>query len=170
MENENEARIKRALGIPSWRHLSKDKVVNFVAAMPEMSTEVRLKLIEKLPVFKDLAKNSVDAMVEAHKSTLSANEKSQEHFHQASRQHRDALQKDLDRDDLSWEQRLSLHEFFQHNVDQEAQKDSENKPFLERTSRTVTVGAGAAMVLVAVFAGARIMGGSKERAEESPQA
>ena len=30
MDNENEAEIKRALGIQSWRNLSKDKVIKFV--------------------------------------------------------------------------------------------------------------------------------------------
>ncbi|MGW2022066.1 hypothetical protein [Streptomyces decoyicus] len=170
MDNENEAKIKRALGIPSWRHLSKDKVVKFVAMMPDIGTEVRLKIVEQFPAFKDLAANSVDSVKQAHKSTLSANEKSQEHFHQASQQHRDSLKEELSRDDLSCEQRQFLHQLFQQNVDQEFQKDSETKQFLERGLRTVAVSAGAAIALSAVFVGARIMGESKDSPEESLEA
>ncbi|WP_055585505.1 hypothetical protein [Peterkaempfera griseoplana] len=165
MDNPNEAEIKRALGIRSWRNLSKDKVIKFAAMMPEMGTEVRLKIIEQFPAFKDLAKNSVDSVKKAYESTLSANEKSQEHFHQASQQHREALKDDLSRDDLSWEQRQFLHERFQQNIGQEFQKDSENKQFLERGLRTVAVSAGAAIALSAVFVGARIIGENKEGPE-----
>ncbi|KIF69771.1 hypothetical protein HY68_16165 [Streptomyces sp. AcH 505] len=167
MDNENEAEVKRALGISSWRNLSKDKVIKFAAMMPDMSTEVRLKIIEQFPAFKDLAKNSVDSVKKAYESTLSANEKSQENFHQASQQHREALKEDLGRDDLSWEQRQFLHDRFQQNVGQEAQKDSENKQFLERGFRTVAVTASAAIAVGAVFVGARIMGESKENPEDS---
>ncbi|MEV6796027.1 hypothetical protein AB0M87_29440 [Streptomyces sp. NPDC051320] len=42
----NEAAVKRKLGIPDSRNLSKEKVLKFAAAMPQMATEVRLKLIE----------------------------------------------------------------------------------------------------------------------------
>ncbi|MFF0188653.1 hypothetical protein [Streptomyces sp. NPDC005244] len=68
MGDVNEAAVKRKLGIPNWRNLSKDKVLKFAAAMPEMATEVRLKLIEQFPAFKDLGKADIDAVAEAHKS------------------------------------------------------------------------------------------------------
>ncbi|MCY0931949.1 hypothetical protein OTB20_38405 [Streptomyces sp. H27-H1] len=60
----------------------------------------RLKLIEQFPAFKDLAKHSVDSIRKAHKATLDANEKSQEHFRRASQDQRDALKDDLGRDEL----------------------------------------------------------------------
>jgi len=158
------------LGIQSWRNLSKDKVIKFAAMMPDMGNEVRLKIVEQFPAFKDLAKNSVDSVKQAYEATLSANEKSQDHFHRASQQHRDTLKDDLSRDDLSWEQRQFLHERFQQNVGQEFQKDSENKQFLERGLRTVAVSAGAAIALGAVFVGARIMGETKDSPEGSLEA
>ncbi|MFF3201750.1 hypothetical protein [Streptomyces sp. NPDC002962] len=167
MDNENEAEIKRALGIQSWRNLSKEKVIKFAAMMPDMATEVRLKIIEQFPAFKDLAKNSVDSVKQAHESTLSANGKSEENFHQASQQHRDALKDDRSRDDLSWEQRQFLHECFQQNVGQAFQKDSESKRFLDRGLRTVAVSAGAAIALGAVFVGARIIGEGNDSPEGS---
>ena len=42
MDNGSEDEVKRALGIESWRNLSKEGVMRLVAMMPEMSTEVAL--------------------------------------------------------------------------------------------------------------------------------
>ncbi|AUG76692.1 hypothetical protein CFP65_1818 [Kitasatospora sp. MMS16-BH015] len=168
MDHEDEAELKRALGIRSWRNLSKEKVVRFAAAIPDVGTEVRLKIIEQFPAFKDLAKGSVDAVRQAHQSTVDANETSQDHFHRASQQQRDALKTDLDRDDLSWEQRQVLHERYRENVQQEYRKDSESKKFLEAGLRTVAVGAGAALALGAAFVGVKVLGEAKDGSGDSP--
>jgi hypothetical protein len=162
MGKKNEDEIKRALGIRSWRNLSKDKVIRFAAMMPDMATEVRMKIVEQFPNFKDLAKNSVDAAGKAHESTLSANEKSQEYFYRASQQQRDILAREINRDDISSEERKLLCEALQANVDQVSQKDSENKHFLGREHRAMATVAGAAMVLGAVFVGAKVMGEGKD--------
>ncbi|MEU8509564.1 hypothetical protein AB0C40_33740 [Streptomyces brevispora] len=58
--------MARKLGISHWRNLSKDKVLKFAAAMPEMATEARLELIEQFPAFKDLGKADIDAVAEVH--------------------------------------------------------------------------------------------------------
>jgi len=51
----SEDEVKQELGIESWRNLSKDKVLRFAAMMPDMDTEVALKIVEHFPVFKDFA-------------------------------------------------------------------------------------------------------------------
>ncbi|MFC8008456.1 hypothetical protein ACFUCH_35020 [Streptomyces olivaceus] len=163
----NEAAVKRKLGIPNWRNLSKDKVLKFAAAMPEMATEVRLKLIEQFPAFKDLGKADIDAVTEAHKSTLAANENSQNHFYKASQDQRDALQADLGRDDLSWEQREALHDRFDRNVQRVGEKDSENKQFLGAGMKLVATAGAAALALSVVYVGGKIAEASENGSEES---
>ncbi|MEU0028528.1 hypothetical protein [Streptomyces sp. NPDC006335] len=163
----NEAALKRKLGIPDWRNLSKDKVLKFAAAMPEMATEVRLKLIEQFPAFKDLAKADIDAVTEAHKSTLAANENSQNHFYQASQDQRDALRADLGRDDLSWEQREALHDRLDQNVRRVSEKDSESKQFLGAGMRVVAAAGAAALALSVVYVGGKIAGASEDGSEEA---
>ncbi|MFB7212194.1 hypothetical protein [Streptomyces sp. NPDC056255] len=167
MGDVNEAAVKRKLGIPNWRNLSKDKVLKFAAAMPEMATEVRLKLIEQFPAFKDLGKANIDAVTEAHKSTLAANENSQNHFYQASQDQRDALRADLGRDDLSWAQREALHDRLDRNVQQAYEKDSESKQFLGTGMKVVAAAGAAALGLGVVFVGGKIAGASEDGAEES---
>ncbi|MFC7919500.1 hypothetical protein [Streptomyces cinereoruber] len=167
MGDVNEAAIKQKLGIPNWRNLSKDKVLKFAAAMPEMATEVRLKLIEQFPAFKDLGKADIDAVTEAHKSTLAANENSQNHYYQASQDQRDALRADLGRDNLSWEQREALHDRLDRNVRQVSEKDSESKQFLGAGMKVVAAAGVAALGLGVVFVGGKIAGASEDGSEES---
>ncbi|WP_328736587.1 hypothetical protein [Streptomyces bobili] len=166
MGNVNDSAAKRKLGIQTWRNLSKDKVLKFAAAMPEMATEVRLKLIEQFPAFKDLGKANIDAVTEAHKSTLTANENSQNHFYKASQDQRDALQADLGRDDLSEAQRESLHDRLERNVGRVSEKDSESKQFLGAGMRVVAAAGVAVVGLGVVFVGGKLAGASEDGSEE----
>ncbi|MCF1596139.1 hypothetical protein [Streptomyces muensis] len=46
MRHKDEGEIKHALGIDSGRNLSKDKMMRFAAMMPDMGTEMALKIVE----------------------------------------------------------------------------------------------------------------------------
>lgn len=170
MRYKDEDEIKRALGIDSWRHLSKDKMIRFVAMMPDMGTEVALKIVEQFPAFKDFALNVVDAMQKSHESTLSANKQSQEHVHQAFRELREIIKNELDKGDLTWEQKRELIEKMQEAVREESQKDSENKRFLDGALKKVLVLGSAALALGVAFVGGRVMAESKDSPEETLEA
>jgi hypothetical protein len=170
MRYKDEDEIKRALGIDSWRNLSKDKMIRFVAMMPDMGPEVALKIVEQFPTFKDFAQNVVDAMKQSHESTLSANKQSQEHIHRAYQDLRDILKSELDKGDLTWEQRRELIEKMQEVVREESQKDSENKRFLDGALNKVLALGGVALALGVAFVGGRVMAESKDRPEETLEA
>ncbi|MEW2070310.1 hypothetical protein [Streptomyces sp. NPDC007346] len=169
MGYKNEAEIKQALGIESWRNLSKDKMIRFAAMMPDMDTEVALKIIEQFPVFKEFAMDTVNAMEKAHESTLSANKQSQEHVHRAFQEIREILRGELDKGDLSWEEKKFLIEQIQETGRMEFQKDSENKQLLDGMLKKVLVGAGTALVLSVAFVGGKIMIEGKDSPEDSPE-
>ncbi|MCX4536035.1 hypothetical protein OHA79_13205 [Streptomyces sp. NBC_00841] len=170
MGYKNEAEIMQELGIESWRNLSKDKMIRFAAMMPDMDTEVALKIVEQFPVFKEFAMDTVDAMEKAHESTLSANKQSQEYVHQAFQEIREILKGELSKGDLSWEEKKFLIERIQETGRLEFQKDSENKKFLDGVLKKVVVGAGAALALGVVFVGGKLMAESKDSPEDSPEA
>lgn len=170
MRYKNEDQIKKALGIDSWRHLSKDKMVRFVAMMPDMSTEVALKIVEQFPAFKDFAKNAVDMMQKAHESTLTANERSQEHVHRAFQEIREILRRELDKGDLTWEQRKYLIEQIQETGRQQSQKDSENKKFLDGALGKALAGAGVLAALGVAFVGGRVLAENKDGPEDTLEA
>ncbi|MFE7672026.1 hypothetical protein ACFU5N_07370 [Streptomyces albidoflavus] len=165
MKYKNEAQIKKALGIESWRHLSKDKMIRFAAMMPDMDTEVALKIVEQFPAFKDFAKDAVSVIERAHESTLSANSQSQEHVQRACQEVRDILRGELNKDNLSWEEKKFLIEQIQETARMQFQKDSENKQFLDGMHKKVLVGATAAVALCVAFVGGRVMAESKDDSE-----
>ncbi|MFD9541405.1 hypothetical protein [Streptomyces sp. NPDC060022] len=165
MKYKNEAEIKKVLGIESWRNLSKDKMIRFAAMMPNMDTEVALKIVEQFPAFKDFAKDAVSAIERAHESTLSANSPSQEHVHRACQDIRDILKGELNKDGLSWEEKKFLIEQIQETARLQFQKDSENKQFLDGALKKVLVGATAALALSVAFVGGRVMAEAKDDPE-----
>ncbi|WP_405828809.1 hypothetical protein [Streptomyces sp. NBC_01176] len=170
MGYKNEDEIKRALGIESWRHLSKEKMIRFVAMMPDMSTEVALKIIEQFPAFKDFAKDVVGVMEKAYESTLSANKQSQEHSHRSCQEVREILRVELSKDNLSGEDKKFIIEQIQETLRMEFQKDSENKQFLSGNLKRVLAGAGAALALGVVFVGGKVLAESKDDPEGSLEA
>ncbi|MFH9967666.1 hypothetical protein ACH4PR_40945 [Streptomyces mirabilis] len=167
MKYKNEAQIKKALGIESWRNLSKDKMIRFAAMMPNMDTEVALKIVEQFPAFKDFAKDAVSAIERAHESTLSANNQSQEHVHRACQEVRDILKGELHKDNLSWEEKKFLIELIQETARMQFQKDSENKQLLDGALKKVLIGAAGALALSVAFVGGRVMAEAKDDPEDS---
>ena len=157
----DEAEIKQALGIESWRNLSKDKMIRFAAMMPDMDTEVALKIIEQFPVFKDFALDVVGSMERAQEATLSANTQSHEHVHRAFQDIREILKGELEKDDLSWEEKRYIIEQIHETGREQFNKDSENKQFLDGVLAKVLVGAGSALVAGLVFVGAKVFADSK---------
>ncbi|AMM34771.1 hypothetical protein SA2016_4119 (plasmid) [Sinomonas atrocyanea] len=167
MRYDDEDEIKKALGIKSWRNLSKGKMIKFAAMMPDMDTEVALKIIEQFPEFTKFAMDAVDAMEKRHESTLAANKQSQEHVHRAFQEIREILRGELNKEGLSWEEKKFLIEQIQQTGRLEFQKDSENKKFLDAVLKKVLLGAGAALALGVVFVGGKILGESSDSSEDS---
>jgi hypothetical protein len=170
MAYKNEVEIMRALGIESWSGLSKENMIRFAAMMPDMDTEVALKIIEQFPAFKEFATEAVDTIEKAHESTLSANRRSQRHVHQAFQEIREILKAELGKGDLSWEEKKFLIEKIQETGKLEFQKDSENKQFLDSVLKKVVVGTIATVGLAVTFVGGKLIVESKDSSEGSPEA
>ncbi|KIQ16350.1 hypothetical protein RU01_13750 [Rhodococcus sp. MEB064] len=153
----SEVEVMKQLDIESWRNLSKDKMLRFAALMPDMDTEVALKIIEQFPAFKEFALDTVKEIEKAHKSTLKSNDKSQKQAYKAFEDIREILKGELDKDDLTWDQRKFIIELIQENGKQVSQKDSENKEFLNTVLGKVAVFGGGAIAAGVVFLGGKIM-------------
>ena len=55
----SEKKVLKKLGIPDFRHMTKDKVMSFATMLPYMDPEVAKKALEQFPSFKDLAGDMV---------------------------------------------------------------------------------------------------------------
>lgn len=153
---ENEEDVKRALGIGSWRSLSKDKVMRFATEMPKMSEAVLLKIIQQFPKFKELALDTLSILEREHRSTLESNSQSQERSHNAFQEIRRLLEGELSREDLSEEDRRFIIGRIMETGDREFEKDSENKRFLDGLFNKAIFAGAAAIVAALVFVGAKV--------------
>lgn len=55
----SEVQLKEALGISTWRNLSKEKLFNFISTLPNVDSELAIKVIEQLPEFAKMATEMV---------------------------------------------------------------------------------------------------------------
>ncbi|GIF13919.1 hypothetical protein [Actinoplanes teichomyceticus] len=155
MGYKNEAEVKKALGIDTWRSLSKDKVFQFAAMMPDMDREVALKIIEQLPEYTKFLTASLEILEREHESTLTSNSHSQDHVHRAYREIREVLKGKLGQEDIGWEETRYLIEQMMETARQESAKDTENKQFLDGIFKKAAIGAGAAAAMAIAFVGGR---------------
>lgn len=152
----NEVDLKTALGIESWRNLSKDTFFRFLEKMPETDPEVALKLIGQVPEITTLARAALDDAATAHEATLASNERGLEMVHQFHMEHLNILKAELDRD-LSDEQRLHVWDQIREVNVNVLQSNTENKRFLSEQfdKRLATTAAASAAILTIVVAAAR---------------
>lgn len=157
MTYENEGELKKALEIDTWRNLSRDKMIKFVAMMPDMDKELALKVVEQFPDFKRFVSGALDFIGQRYESALNHNKQSQESFYQSVRETREILKRELEKDDLTWEQKKYILDRIMDTVKLEPAKDSENKRFLDSLLGKVTLVTAAAIAVGATVLGGRVL-------------
>lgn len=162
MTYKNEDELKKALEIDTWKNLSRDKLIKFVAMMPDMDKELALKVVEQFPEFKRFVSDALDVIEKRHESTLSHNKQSQEYYHQGIREIREILKRELENYNLAWDQRKFIIEKLMETAHLEFAKDSENKRFLDSMFGKVTLVAGAAIAVGAAVLGGKVMAQREE--------
>src|SRR4051812_16001023 len=105
MKYKSEADIMRALEIDSWRNLSKNKIFQFAALVPEMDKEIALQVIQQFPEFRQFGIDALNVLEKEHTATLASNKESQAEVHSAYQEVRGILAGELQRDDLAPEDR-----------------------------------------------------------------
>lgn len=168
MAYTTELAVKQALGIDSWRNLSKEKVLRFAALMPEIDQEVTLAIVAQLPVFTKFALQALTVLERLQLASLSSNGESQAHVHSAFQEYRAVLKGELDREDMSKEDRQLVLDKFKEAVELEGEKDTENKRFIDGLVNKAALGAGGAMVAALIFVGAKV-GVERSGGDESEQ-
>jgi len=151
----NELEVKEALGIESFRNLSRDNVMRFAALMPDMDREVALKIVEQFPEFKAFALDAVNVMQRAQEAALADNKESQAQVHRAWGEVREILKGQLDDETLTWEEKKHVFDLLMDTAREESAKDSENKHFLKDVTKYTVAAIGGAVLLGVVFVGGR---------------
>lgn len=126
----SEAEALDKLNIPDWRHLSKDKFLNFVSMLPDLDANIAQKALEQFPAFAETTRSVLsDYKVLAEKG-LEANTSSTMSSHDARISIIHSLEQLLVRDDLSFQQKMEVASLMSQLADKMDQKDTENKTFI----------------------------------------
>jgi len=155
MKYATEAEAMQSLGIDDWRKLSKDRFMAFASMMPEMPAEVALKVIEQFPSFKEFAIETLNKLEASQLQTLESNSKSEKSVHDAYADVRRILGDELDKENLTADERSKILALLIDTAEKQSQKDSESKRFLKDI---FSIGvSGLALVVVAglAFVGAK---------------
>ena len=166
----SEAEVMKVLEIDTWRHLSKDKILQFAALVPEMDKEIALKVIEQFPEFRLFGINALNVLEKEHAESLAANRESQTEVHNAYREVRAILAGELERDDLAAEDRMIILDKVMETADREFAKDSENKRFLDSLYGKAAMAGGAVVALGLVVLGGRVLRDTEAESDEEREA
>lgn len=125
-----EEQVLKKLGIPDFRHMTKDKIVSFVSVLPYMDPEVAKKALDQFPDFKDLAVTMITEYKMTIENLISDNRSSQSAVYEICKSILDSLREELSADNLTQEDKSRIEDKMIEVAQIMAEKDSENKRFL----------------------------------------
>lgn len=143
-----EKQVLKKLGIPDFRHLTKDKVIAFASMVPNMQPEVAKKALEQFPNF---ASTSLDLMQEykaIFEEVLADDRESTRVCYDMYNRVMDSLQKMLEEDELSFEEKTYILGLMKEVADAVADKDSEKS---ENRMKILAIAGGVATAVIAIL-------------------
>lgn len=130
----SEKKVLKKLGIPDFRHMTKDKVVKFVSLLPNMDPEVAKKALEQFPAFADLAKEMVVQLKLLSDKTFEEDRLSQQSFYETCNKIIDSLTRELEDPNIDSGERERIEDKMVMVAQMIGNKDSEHKAFLLKMS------------------------------------
>ena len=125
-----ERKVLKKLGIPDFRHMTKEKVVGFVSMLPHMDPEVAKKALEQFPEFAKTALAITEGLKAEVETLVASNAANTQEFNGACLSILDSLKAELSRDGLSEEARADIIDKMLQVAGLMSEKDTENKAFL----------------------------------------
>ena len=150
----SEQKVLHKLGIPDFRHMTKEKVVEFATILPKMDPEVAKAALAQFPNFKDLSLALVDQYKEVIDAVLHENRAGQEAFYEACNLILETMRDELGQEGLTSEDRDRI-ETRMIDVAQRLQENiSENREFLKSIARNAALAMGFVLALSGALLGA----------------
>ncbi|MBQ7754839.1 MAG: hypothetical protein IJR78_03790 [Clostridia bacterium] len=123
----SEKKVLKKLGIPDFRHMTKDKVMNFASMLPYMDPGVAKKALEQFPSFKDLAGDMVTQYKAIVDRAFEENRISQQAFYDVCNEIISSLQIELQDENIDSEERARIEDKMIKVAGMIGDKDRENK-------------------------------------------
>ena len=123
----SEKKVLKKLGIPDFRHMTKEKVMSFASMLPYMDPEVAKKALEQFPSFKDLAGDMVIQYKAIVDKAFEENRISQQAFYDACNSIIRSLQEELRDEEIDPAERDRIEDKMIKVAAMIGEKDRENK-------------------------------------------
>jgi len=153
---ENE--VKKALAIDSFRNMSKDKIMEFVSAIPNMDKDVAIKIIGQFPAYTGFAPTMLAQLNTTCDNAMKENGESQKEVIEAYKKILDDLGERYKKDTITSEERAEIIEQMISIADRISVKDTENKDFLNGLIKDEVQIIIGALVLGVVILGVNVKG------------
>ena len=150
--------VKEYLNIPDFRSITKDKLIEFVSAIPNMDKDVAIKTIEQFPEFSGYAKVLVAHYDTMCVSILKENGSSVQAVMDGYRQTLNTLGKMATAEDLDPADKRFFAEKMVEVADKMAALDANNKNFLAGMTKYITWFVGGTMIVCATVLGIKFKG------------
>ena len=128
----DEKRTLKKLGIDDFRHITKANVIQLASMMDRMSPEVAQKALEQFPEFSSTLKEMLFDYKELLSKMIYSENDSLKASYMTYNSLIVSLQIELEKNDLSFEQRKYIIEKMEKIANAVDQKDSENKRWLKQ--------------------------------------
>lgn len=150
-----EQKVLKKLDIVDFRHITKDKVITMASMLDRMEPEVAKKALEQFPQFALTVKDMLSEYKETLDKCLETNKENIKAYYDSCNSIIESLQKQLENNQLSFEERKYIIDKICEISNKMGEKDSEDKKF-----KVALALIGASAVTVATATLASVLGGN----------
>lgn len=138
--------VDKQLRRVNWEIIDGNKLKQLAKMRNRISEGTMEEIIEAIPEFANVAKDSLDSIRSSYESSLKSNDKSTKKIHKMCEIKMNALEKMLNEENLTFEQKKHVMDEMSDIINKMANADKENKKFM------LDLFAGTSTALVAVVA------------------
>ena len=145
----SEEKVLKKLDIVDFRHLTKDKVIKMASMLDKMDPEVAKKELEQFPEFANTTKEMLTEYKESLDEGLESNNKSVMAVYDTYNAVITSLQKELEKENLTFEQKKYIIEQMKDVAEKVDKKDTENKRFIAGMATLAAIVVSSTVVVLA---------------------
>lgn len=145
----SEEKVLKKLDIVDFRHLTKDKVIKMASMLDKMDPEVAKKALEQFPEFANTTKEMLTEYKESLDEGLESNNKSVKAVYDTYNAVITSLQKELEKENLTFEQKKYIIEQMKDVAEKVDKKDTENKRFIAGMATLAAIVVSSTVVVLA---------------------
>lgn len=150
-----EKKVLRMLGIPDFRHMTKDKIIQFASMIPKMDPDVAKKALEQFPEFAKSATEIVSYYKDILYKGIDENTASVNSFYATCDAIIDTLRDQLQDESMTLENKTLIINKMVELAQMKGNKDTENKKFILSIVKYTTAGFAIIVGTVAAVLGAQ---------------